>query len=117
MGSQTRYGRRLSGSGFRATRKRACPSVTPSIRSGCLAVVIAEQTGEPDAPPNFADFRAEWITSSRGRPQVTAAVRSLAVVMRAVGIENRLQVAPGDDQHPVQAFAPAASDPAFAMGI
>jgi hypothetical protein len=60
MGSQIRYGSRLSASGLRATRKRGGPStrfssLRRSTDSGrhCLAVVLADQAAQEHTPENL----------------------------------------------------------------
>ncbi len=95
MGSQIRYGRRLSGSGFSATRKRGLLSNRPasierSIRSGChrLAEVLAEQTAKPHPPSHVASYRGDWITSGRGWSQTATSMWPLVVVVCRVDIEN-----------------------------
>ena len=42
-------------------------------------------------------------------------MRALIVVMRTVLTQDRLEVAPIEDQHPVEALATAAADPALGM--
>lgn len=51
------------------------------------------------------------------RPELEATVRPLFVVMGHVLSENNLEVAAPQDQHPVEALAPAASDPALSVGV
>lgn len=44
-------------------------------------------------------------------------MRALVVVVQAILVDERLEVALVDDQHPVKAFSTAASDPAFGMRV
>ena len=74
MGSHTRRGTRLSGSGLRAIRKRGRSSTCPcSVRCGigssgqCLAVLLGEQSSQVHTPSHRArtgDERTEPVVAA-----------------------------------------------------
>lgn len=51
------------------------------------------------------------------RPLAKGAVRSMGVVVRGVLGKDRLEMAPADDEHPVEAFASEGADDAFTYGV
>jgi len=85
--------------------------------SHLLLVVLADQTAQPYAPSNHRSSGDSRIASCRRRSQLAAAVRTFLVVVRAVLVEDRLQVALVHHQDPVKTLPSTASDPAFDVGV
>src|SRR5207245_2513181 len=94
-------------------------SLGRSIDSGRhrLAVVLADQTAQPHAPSDPTSSGDSRIASCGRWSQLAAAVGTFLVVVHAILPDDRLQVALVYHQHPVQAFSPAATDPAFDVGV
>jgi len=86
--------------------------------TSCDLGVFVDQAAEPVPPQNPDTCACGGRTlASGGRVLVQRPVRPMGVVMVGVLAENRLQVPFAGDQHPVQALAPCAGDPAFGYSV
>jgi hypothetical protein len=86
--------------------------------TSCGLGVFVDQAAEP-APPQNLDTCAccGRVRASGGRILVQRPVGAVGVVVIGVFAENQLQVPLAGDQHPVEALAPGAGDPAFGYGV
>jgi len=79
--------------------------------------IVAEASAEPGAALDLATGHIDTIAAGRWWSQVAAPMRPLIVVVQAILVDDRFEVALVEDQHPVQAFSAATPDPALDMRV
>ena len=101
---------------YLAIEGEGCTNTVPSC---CRLVVFVQQPAKSIAPthPGVNRKRRPLELFLLRCLKVKRTVRSLSVVMANVDPEDALEVAPGEDEAPVQAFRPHGSDPALAESI
>src|SRR5215216_4344500 len=93
--------------------------VPPRTRSRCVSVLVdqsAEQVVPVDARRGGSAADEIWI-GAVWRSELERAVRAMPVVVVGIDAQDALEMAPSEDQNPVEAVAAHGSHPALSEGV
>ena len=100
--------------GFCTARRENKPVGAEILSPSCDLGVFVDQAAEPVPPQNPDLSPGAWYAPrSGGRILMDSPVRPAGVAMAGILAQDQPQVPFAGDQHPVQALAPAAGDPAL----